>query len=215
MSVPSRSGLGFTLIEPVVVLALLALLVSAAVPQYKTYLGRAQVARALASIAPGKTYVDMEVSLGRIPRAAGDGLFVVEMSGEPNCDHCDSLWRAVRPWGDSGQLQLRYVPVEILAPDSSAKAALLLSSPAPCDSLGEMAGVITTGPVISAEAVASEYWLPRVRFNGELIRCVVMEVSEQDFPSVARSFVWRAALRTCNLLHIGRLRCRSIMVGSN
>lgn len=95
---------------------------------------------------------------------------VVYVFIDPNCDHCHSLWRAVRPWVDAGQLQLRHIPVGFLAPDSSVKAALLLSSPKPCDSLGKMAGVITTGPAIKPEAIASEYWLGRVRFNGELMK---------------------------------------------
>jgi len=50
---------------------------------------------------------------------------------DPNCPYCKRFWEQTRPWVEAGQVQLRHILVGILAPDSPAKAAVLLGADDP------------------------------------------------------------------------------------
>ena len=63
MSRPHSSA-GFTLIELMIVVAIIAILAAIAIPQYQTYVARSQTTAALAEIDPGRTAYETLVNQG-------------------------------------------------------------------------------------------------------------------------------------------------------
>jgi type IV pilus assembly protein PilA len=59
----SRQG-GFTLIELMIVIAIIAILAAIAMPQYQNYVAKAKTGAALAELAPGKIGVETSVGEG-------------------------------------------------------------------------------------------------------------------------------------------------------
>lgn len=60
-----RVNRGFTLIELMIVVAIVAILAAIAIPAYQVYISKSQLVSALAEIRPGKTTVEMVVQDGR------------------------------------------------------------------------------------------------------------------------------------------------------
>lgn len=56
---------------------------------------------------------------------------VVYVFTDTECPYCIQFWNQVRPWVDSGKVQVRHILVGMLRPDSAAKAASLLLSKTP------------------------------------------------------------------------------------
>ncbi len=58
----------------------------------------------------------------------GSGPRVVDVFFDPNCPYCHRLYEDLQPWVGKQGLQLRWIPVAVLAPSSEAKAAAMLQS---------------------------------------------------------------------------------------
>ena len=65
-----KNAKGFTLIELMIVVAIIGILASVAIPQYQNYIARTQVTRALGEIASLKTSVEENLMRGSYPNAA-------------------------------------------------------------------------------------------------------------------------------------------------
>jgi len=59
-----RTVAGFTLIELMIVVAIIAVLAAIAIPQYQTYVAKSQMVAALADITPGRTAYETLVNQG-------------------------------------------------------------------------------------------------------------------------------------------------------
>ena len=58
----------------------------------------------------------------------GHGPRVVDVFFDPNCPYCHELYDDLQPWVGKQGLQLRWIPVAVLAPSSEGKAAALLQA---------------------------------------------------------------------------------------
>ena len=59
----------------------------------------------------------------------GSGPRVVDVFFDPNCPYCHQLYDDLQPWVGQQGLQLRWIPVAVLAPSSQGKAAAMLQAP--------------------------------------------------------------------------------------
>lgn len=82
----SRTASGFTLIELMIVVAIIAILAAIATPLYQTYVARAQATAGLSEIAPGRTAYETLVNQGVVSGASyADAGNLGLPTDTPNC----------------------------------------------------------------------------------------------------------------------------------
>lgn len=66
-----------------------------------------------------------------VPDGKNDAPRVVYVFTDPNCPYCHKFWEASQPWVQAGKVQVRYVIVGVIRPDSANKAASILDAKNP------------------------------------------------------------------------------------
>jgi type IV pilus assembly protein PilA len=81
MKIVKKAQAGFTLIELMIVVAIIGILAAVAIPAYQDYVAKSKFSAALAEIAAGKTGMETALNDGTAPTVTGIGL----QSSTPNC----------------------------------------------------------------------------------------------------------------------------------
>lgn len=121
-----------------------------------------------------------ETALAAAPKATwivqGQGRHVLYVFFDPNCPYCSRLYKDLQPLIAPRDLQLRWIPVAILAVTSLGKAAAILQAKDPKAMLDASEGHSDTAGTSSsfAEDIPSEDTEARLRANAALLKQVGM-----------------------------------------
>lgn len=93
---------------------------------------------------------------------------------DPNCPYCRRFYTAARPWVKAGRVRFRVLPVGVLAPTSTAKAAAILAASHPTRAYRQQErdpkhGVKPMHPVpagLKAEITANDALMDRLGIRG-------------------------------------------------
>ncbi|RCW68588.1 thioredoxin-like protein [Pseudorhodoferax soli] len=94
--------------------------------------------------------------LEKAPWISGGGAAaqrIVYVFSDPNCIWCHRFWEASRPWVDAGKVQLRYLIVGLVRPDSARKAAAILGAKDPAQAIQDHEKAYDRGGVSPLPAV--------------------------------------------------------------
>lgn len=72
-----------------------------------------------------------------ITEGRNDAPYKIIVVADPNCSACNYSYKAMKPFIDNGQLQVQWILVYFVRPDSQAKAAAIMSAKNPGQAMAE------------------------------------------------------------------------------